>query len=52
MKEKIIAGALGAAIGTIFSVIANPIAGLGIGIAVFGGALSDFSRRKRRLARG
>lgn len=48
MKEKFIIGALGAAVGTVFAVIANPIAGLGIGIAVFGGALSDLSRRKRR----
>ncbi|WP_157731611.1 hypothetical protein [Arthrobacter sp. YN] len=52
MKEKLIAGALGAVVGTIFSVIATPIAGLGIGIAVFGGALSDFSRQKRRRVKG
>ncbi|MGR0160732.1 hypothetical protein [Paenarthrobacter nitroguajacolicus] len=50
MKEKLIAGALGAIVGTIFSVIATPVAGVAIGVAVFGGALSDISRRKRRRA--
>ncbi|MGA8790622.1 MAG: hypothetical protein WB535_16895 [Paenarthrobacter sp.] len=52
MKEKLLAGALGAAVGTIFSVIATPLAGLCIGIAVFGGAVSDFSHRKRRRVQG